>query len=489
MHKDILVFFWLNGSIRFMSMSRGQPVAVWECTERIDPESSADLARIVVEGVERTQYAGKDLAVVLETPLVTQQLLETPPAKGRDLESFIERQIDHLKIIPERVAWAFQPVHPTRGSNGVMLYLLPEAVRNRLRTVAQVAGLHLLMLVPPSALLVQLIGDVPIGEREVALLAVEISGSVSLVAARKDGKLFMTRSLPSSWELEPERIASQIYRSLVFVRQQFGVDITRLHLAGRAVPESVMDLLGKTGVSITTGALDLDSSWPRLVANLSPRTSANLITREQQRAPRRRLELMICATMLGVSVLAGLVVSLTVEYRLHQTSRKVESSQSKLADLQMKKSDLNRQFDQLSQDGKLISYVNTARMLPVPGIFTAYVASKLPAELILTKLRVLRVDCFSDPKNPSVEERWTVRLEGCVSWQGSDDADSGKAHDAYAGLVNELAEGPFRLSITDRTKLFAPRRQKPSWTTTSNKDQSEQFFIEGVIPEHQLVRK
>lgn len=482
MRNDLLIMFWLNGRIQFVARKRGHSPLLWACEESVDLENAAELARVVTEAIRQTSFAGKNLAIVLEHPALTQQLVETPPAKGRDLENFIDRQVDQLKIFPEEGAWGFHPAHPTRSSHSVILYLLPARLREGLRAAAREAGLHLLILVPPSELLMQLIAESTSKDTENWLLAVDLYGTVSLVAARSDGALLLSRSLHSSWNEEPERIASQINRSMVFIRQQFGVDITRVHLMGHGAAKAAA-AMATAGFPVTSAPPEAESSWPLLVSSISPKVSANLITRAQQRAPRRRLELMVCAAALALATLFSLVASLGVEWKLQQMSRKVAGMQPLLSDLRQRKAHLHQESERLKANVELASYVRNQRLPPIPAIFLAYLSGKLPDELVLTRLHVARVDQFSGLKKPPPRGRWTLRLEGCASWQAASSADPANVQRAYLNLVDELAKGPFQVLITNRTSLFAPRRQKPSWTTSAQ-DQSEHFAIEGYLGEN-----
>lgn len=482
MLKDLLVFTWLNGQIRFVSVSRGQPIATWECEEKVELENEVEIARVITAGVEQTNYRGKQLALVLEHPKLTQQLLETPPATGRDLDLFVERQVDQLKIFDDKAAWSFQVAHPTRGSNSVILYLLPEPIRQGLIAAAHASGLHLLMLVSPSAMFYPLIADLPMRENETALLVVEINGTTSLVAGRKDGELFLTRSLQCTWENEPDRIASQINRSTVFIRQQFGVDVSRVHLIGKGAMDAATAMQEKIDLPITTETPGISSSsWPLLVAGFPPRMSANLITRDQQRAPQKRIENLITAAVMGTLTAAALVCTLGVEFRIFRASRKIQSLQPKLAELRIAKADLDKSFQRLKDDAQLTGFIQNKPLPAVPAIFLSYLSSKIPSELILTRLQVARADQFTAEKGVAPPPPgWNLRLEGTVSWQATADDDNATVRHAYVALADELEQGPFKVLITDRTKQFVPQRHKPNWSTSS-KDQSEQFFIEGVI--------
>lgn len=482
MLKDLLVFTWLNGQIRFVSVSRGQPIATWECEENIQLENEIELARVISAAVEQTNYRGKKIALVLEHPKLTQQLLETPPATGRDLDLFVERQVDQLKIFDEKAAWSFQVAHPTRGSNSVILYLLPESIRKGLIAAAHASGLHLLMVVSPSAMFYPLIADLPMRETETALLVVEINGTTSLVAGRKDGELFLTRSLQCNWENEPDRVASQINRSTVFIRQQFGVDVSRVHLIGKGAMAAAPAMQEKIDLPITTETPGISSSsWPLLVAGFPPRMSANLITREQQRAPQKRVENLVTAAAMSLLTAAALACTLGVEFRIFRAARKIHSLQPKLAELRITKADLDKSFQLLKDDAQLTGFIRSKPLPAIPAIFLSYLSSKIPSELILTRLQVSRADQFTAEKGAAPPPPgWTVRLEGTVSWQATAEDENTSVRQAYATLANELQDGPFKVLITDRTKQFVPQRHKPNWSTSS-RDQSEQFFIEGVI--------
>ncbi|MFT5467008.1 MAG: hypothetical protein ACI8UO_002111 [Verrucomicrobiales bacterium] len=482
MHKELLVLTWLNGHVQFVSTSGGRVVATSECDHEVDPDdASADLAKLIQTGAKHANYTGKNLAVVLEHAQLTQQLLETPPAKGRDLELFIERQVDQLKICDGDVAWSFKPTHQIKDSNGLMLYLLPQAICDRLTKAAKVAGLHLLMVVSPGALLHLQIAELPVPDDGIALVAAETQGTTSIVVGRKDGTVFLGRSLHCSWENDPERVASQINRSTVFIRQQFGNDVSQVYLLGRGA-ENLTEVMSES-VELPVTFCDEEitpTHWAARVASQPAEMTANLIGREQQRAPQRRLMVAVTAVLLTMLGAVSIAVCLWIESKIRVETDKVASFQPRLADLQMRKSDLERRLEGLAADEQLATFIEEHKLPPAPGIFLSYLASILPSELILTTLQVKRIDRLSGERDAPPDGLWSVRVEGTVSWDATGEMSSAQVHSAYLGLGAELVEGPFHLSITEKTRQFAPLRDKPAWDVATQGG-ADQFFIEGVM--------
>lgn len=483
MQKDLLVLTWLNGHAQFISVSAGRVVSSWESAERVDlVDPSANMVDFFQAARSRTRYAGKNLAIVLAHPQLTQQLLETPPAKGRDLELFIERQVDQLKICEGEVAWSFQKTHPIKDSSGLVLYLLPKVYCDRLIHAAQRSGLHLVGLVAPSALLSRQVAQLPLEGDGIALLLAETRGTTSIVAARKDGTIFLARSLHCSWDKDPERIASQINRSTVFLRQQFGFDVSQIVLFGKGSKALTVVMQEKVELPVTLYDEEVaPAHWVKhLMESLAEDTSANLISREQQQAPHRRVMVALTAGLLTLLSVVSVTVALWIEWQVRTEIGQLANLQPKLTDLQMRKVDLDERLEKLAAQEQLTAFITGQQLPPAPGLFLTYLADVLPDELLLTKLEVKRLDRLSGEKDAPEDGWWSVRLEGGVSWDASGETASSEVQAAYLALSNELTDGPFHLSITERTRQFAPPREKPGWAV-SNRSGADQFFIEGLM--------
>ena len=85
--------------------------------EETDPRTRANLISL-----DRTYFA----RVVGERLTFAQQLVESPPIKGRNLKLFLQSRVKQLKPFPSDAAWSYQPTLPTRNAQAMLLHLLPS---------------------------------------------------------------------------------------------------------------------------------------------------------------------------------------------------------------------------------------------------------------------------------------------------------------------------------------------------------------------------
>jgi hypothetical protein len=86
MPEKTLSISWLNGQLKFMHVREDLTVATWECSGRMEDlgTPALDLPALLREAVQKTDYAGTNVALVLEHPRLIHQLVAMPPAQGKE---------------------------------------------------------------------------------------------------------------------------------------------------------------------------------------------------------------------------------------------------------------------------------------------------------------------------------------------------------------------------------------------------------------------
>jgi len=181
-------------------------------------------------------------------------------------------------------------------------------------------------------------------------------------------------------------------------------------------------------------------------------------------------------------MLTSIAVYAWIEMGVQAEIRGVAKLKPKLENLEKQKKDLEERFAEVESKGKVAQAIDDHRLPPVPGWFLSYTVNQAPAELVLTKLQVTRVDKIADAKGGPEAGFWNVRLEGAAA-ANLGEADLPKVVAAFQRFHEALASGPFHVKITDRTKVFAPRLGNTAGWTVTGSDNPNQFFIEGVMRE------
>ncbi|MCL5097939.1 MAG: hypothetical protein M1608_10520 [Candidatus Omnitrophica bacterium] len=485
MDKRIFGISWLNGRFKAMALNKWSIVGTWVCPEPV--RDTDNLVPVLQKAVRQTGYNGFKVAMILAHPRLTQQLVEIPPISGRDLELFLTRRANQFKTFEDDAVWSYRRTSPTKGAEGVLLHIMPKLLLNTTVDQCHQAELHLIKLFPALSILSGQLPELPLEPEEVALLAGETEGYTSFVIGPKAGPVLLGRSLSTSWRQDPERVITEINRTILFVKQQFGQAINSAWLFGEqaesfsmaiALP---MDVPGKM-----SPVKPRPFYWVEEGVKLGSKDAENLVSKELQRAPQRRLLLQITSLMVAVLTLASLSLSAYVEALVRNYQRTYQNLETRETALQARKLSLERSLAELAGRKKLAQFVLEENLPPVPGWFLAYVAGGLPEQLILSELTVKRA-----------EASWSFRLAGSIlpaaNPAPTNHANSNGALEAFEA---QLKQGPFHVRITRSSNqvespakagtpmppsLKNPISQETGSSRGAGKEDQASFFIEGVM--------
>ena len=177
MSETVLTICLLNERLSATAVHRDEVAGTWERPEPVT--DLADFASVLREAIERTGYTGTAVSVVLAHQRLAQQLVETPPVKGRNLKLFLQSRVKQLKPFTSEAAWSYQAALPTRNAQATLLHLLPRELLDQLVQGCQQLELQCARVVPASAILQRQLAELPLEPNEVALLAADTGGTFS----------------------------------------------------------------------------------------------------------------------------------------------------------------------------------------------------------------------------------------------------------------------------------------------------------------------
>src|ERR1051325_925851 len=187
MSETVLSISLLNERLSATAVHRGAVAGTWERTEPV--ADLADFAAVLREAVQQTRYTGTAVSVTLAHQRLAQQLVESPPVKGRNLKMFLQSRAKQLKPFPSEDAWSYQPTLPTRNAPATLLHLLPQELVDQLVQGCQQLELKCDRVLPASAILQRQLPELALEPNEVALLAADTGGATTVVIGRKDGQI------------------------------------------------------------------------------------------------------------------------------------------------------------------------------------------------------------------------------------------------------------------------------------------------------------
>ncbi len=448
---------WLPGRIEAVAITRGEASGHWEKVASSDDTSA--FGELLLEAVGGTGFRGSTVHLLLAHPRLTHQLVETPPARGAALQALVRRQVERLKGFEGSPAWSYQPALPTKNSHGVLVHLFPWNLLGHLIQGAQRAGLHLVSVVPFTAVLHAQVGRLPLKRDDVALVLAGTGAMVTMVVARQDGGMLLARSVDAARAKGADGLSVELNRTLIFVAQQFGTNVGSLWLCGVDAAAHLAELRGNVQVPVQIGPEEYRPFyWSEEAARLSLEQEPNLISSEQRRAPQRQVLLRITVVSTLLLVIAAIAATAFFQVMARREQGNIRELQHRLAALQNQHQDLQRVHERVERQELLSRTVVDDRPIPVPVWFLAYLSEVTPPELCITNLSVARND-----------SHWEVRMEGVLPVTNSLSAA------AIARPVNQLAErlhgGPFHFEVgtaSDPGVPGAAARKATAFDTIAN---------------------
>src|SRR5262249_22383180 len=189
-------------------------------------------------------------------------------------------------------------------------------------------------VLPPAAVLHHQMTQLPIDDDEVALLAAETGGSTHLVIGRSDGQILLARSLPGTWNEEPERLALDLNRTILFANQQFGSSVVQgVWLFGPGAEQQCPIVRDHIQFPVSPSPVAYDPFyWATEALKLRPEHTPNFISLAQQKAPQRR----VFAKVVAASTIIVAAAALGASYYFARQARNEAANIKRLTEREVK---------------------------------------------------------------------------------------------------------------------------------------------------------
>ncbi len=432
MDKNSVGISVLNGEIRSSASRTGESAQTWQSPGNADDLVS--LGATLKGALQGIRPDCKRIAIVLAHPKLTDQIIEVPPVKGWKLEQVVYRKVESSKTFAGDAIWSFQFALPTKTAKSVLLHLCPKPVIDQLTKGCEEAQLHLVRVLPTTAVLISHLRSLPLKKDELAVLAAETGNCTTVVIGRKDGLVCLGRVVRSSWNTEPDRVNMDLTRSIGFAEQQTGLTVSGVWLFGAGAESQVpvMQSLLKLPVAVSPVPYS-PSYWAQQGEILFKDGDGNLLSRDAQQAPQRKRLLTVTGALLVFMLLLTLLATLVIEVLRHRTENAIVLVGGKIADLRTQKVEYERSIREVSEMEQVTQAARDVSLRATPAWFLGYLGEVLPEELVLTDVHVTRTN-----------DSWVIRLAGAGS-PGTN--QPGAMDQAFAVFTNALALGPFHLSI------------------------------------------
>ncbi len=476
---------WLNNEFKAVAVERGVVQATWE---RPGPTDDAALFETYVrEAAGQTGYRGQTVSLVLAHPRLVQQMVELPPVKGAALQKLLQRQAQQQRLFPGEAAWVSQNSLSSKGVQRLILHLFPRVLLNQMIQGCRRNGLHLVSVVPASAVLQRQLSELPLEKDDVALLTAKTGESTSVVVGRASGRVLLARTLPGTWSQDTARLGVDLNRTVLFVSQQLGVSVKAVCVFGPGAEEHIQELEAPLAVPVNLSPARFDAFyWATEALKLRPEIEPNLISRTLQKAPQRRAYAKSIALITGLVLLASVGLSTFAVLQSQQEAANQALFGRQAARLEAKRRQLEALDLEMTRKQRVIELVVGQRAVPVPAWFLGYLSEAVPSDLVVTNLDIRRE-----------QDNWRVRLAGTVQ-QGMKQPVAVPISQSIARLKEELCGPPFSMTLVETTRAEEPRAGSAGdggvsgWVTRlasgmaansvpDKNSQAQSFAFEGVM--------
>jgi hypothetical protein len=426
---------WLNGQVRAVARLRGgEPDGPEAVLDRGHPELSPEALR---QAVALTGFQGRDVTIALAHSRLLQLQVEAPPAKGAVLSAYLQAQVDRLKGWEEPAVWAAQRMARPQGGDAILLHVLPRSLLEQVTAACGAAGLQLTALVPVPGIMAGQLVALGGPSDSLVMLTADFGGLTSVLVGRPDGRLLAVRTIGAGWAVQPERLVTDLRRTLLYAGQQADGGVVGIWNLGAGVPEALQRLADSLNLRADSFQPAAEECfWARAAAGWVPAQAPNFVPKDPMAASRRQALSRLAVVSAG---LLALISGTVAAYFLHVSGehrRIISRIETSALELQGTHVELRRLQDSMAEYRASIKALREEAPPPVAAWFQAYLAEACPAEIQLTGASVSHEN-----------DGWRFRLQGQLA-AGPD--SSGRLGDALVQLTDRLGQPPLRAQIQSR---------------------------------------
>lgn len=467
-----LGLFWCHGSFCAAVHKPGVtgPVEVWRhpapVNTPVEFEAALDFARAMLG------FNGIEVFLVLGHSQLTHEPEPIPALHGNALRAYLRAQValrtpppEPDTPPPEPSLWVSEPAAPQRQETAVLLHVLDGALHARLHRLMTVRRLELVRIVPMTVPLQLVLDTLPEAKDAPVLVAAPAGHATTVVVGQAGKPVMLARTMRAAWREDPVRLAVELNRSLLYVRQQCGVHVSRVRLLGDAPAALLAEVHARCGRGLDVGTLALGpAQWLAATAALSARHPVNLVAGHLGDRLRRRFtrRLTIAACVLFFAFTALDTARRNGEWQAERAHW--ARLAAAMPEMEAERARLEERNALATARSAWLAGLQAARGEPVPARFLAWTAAHLPVAARLTSWQV---------RAHENGEGWSFRFEGTVEAAEED------AREMLDGFARQLARSPFRARLPDtgRALIVTP-------PTALHEDATVRFVWEGGLGEN-----
>jgi len=379
---------WVEGELHCAYMDGKKVLETWVSPTPVNELAEFNLAiRDVCTKLGVKQ--GSQLAMSYESHELSHPFIHIPIMKGNDLEKVLYRRAEQEKVFEGAASWSWTRTLPAKEGEGVLLHLLPRSLRNAVVRICEEFYLTPVRMVPLSEVMGLHLAALAKGDDQFHLLVALFANQMEIMVARGDGTLLFLRDISSGWRGDASRVKQEVGRTILYAKQQFGVEITTVWISGEDsehVPDMINDGINADVLvdPFIDGALD----WARAVTALPNKLTSNFIPWYVQQRPLRRMLLRGGMAVVTLLLIVTIATVAKVEIMLHDHREDKGAAVTKMAALQGELLALQNRSLVVQEEKRRLQAFQQLDRPQAPLLFLRQLAAVQPRGVVLRSLKV-----------------------------------------------------------------------------------------------------
>ncbi|MCF6193011.1 MAG: hypothetical protein L3J46_01605 [Kangiellaceae bacterium] len=426
---------WIYGEFRIARMQKGFTLERWTAPFTVHNLQSLNQA-LLGASAHMDLSRGGDLTIIYEDDLHTHSFFDVPNMAKKDLEKSLLRKVEQNKPFEEKAAWCYHEAKHNEEEEGILLHIMPQHIVDAIVRLCQEFYLTPRQLVPLTEVVSSVTQTYKVDEKDILVIVALFNERTEILVTVGDGEVLFVRELPySGFEEDPQRLITDINRTIRYAKQKYRKTVNDIWLIGENT-EQILELIDPQ----IEGKLHFDSNgldpfyWVGEVAKLKGQLSANFIPLLAQKQINRTLFYRAALVVLPFIALAAVATVTTVEYALAKQSAETEHISVEIDELT---NEINRienlifRGEQSKQKLQLLQ--GSAHNLP--ALFVNHLGDIVPAGITLTSVRIR-----------NIANEWQIEM------QGKSDFDLNQTAEVLLEFETKLTQSPWNISITKSWK-------------------------------------
>lgn len=448
--KDVLAVAWIGTHFEAAALRKGKVVS--EAIAHSDCGSSDIFEAYLDETLATLGFKGSVGELIIDGGLLDTVNITVPPISNRLQQNFIREKAKRLQTEGTGLVWESQRIAAAKTGPRVLIHSISKEAFNELESQFERRGLTLKKVLPFMGSATRPFKDIQTPTDSASIVLAPVGSSYKILAIDHGGELQFARDLNKENGTDPQRVAVEINRCILFARQQFGKPVSQIVTVG--LQAARFKVVIKT---ILQGEIPIKHRSDGKNLWLSQLSTSNALNLAKESMMQDRKLRMRKALTTGTCLLIGAAL-LGFTYHTQATRRETQISIASLAADEMRASIIQAQKNQ-GEAEKLTQFLEEAEAVgraPVEQALINFLAVNHPADTWTSQLEInWRPD----------ESTWDVRILLFT------EADSNGAQRRKEDLQKALRDSPFAMSfpenVLDRVRNVTSRSSIQALETIS----------------------